>query len=207
LANYRKFIFLLVTVVLFTASGCRVPNIGGAGWDESRDIEEAKHYPQIESNRILVVTEPVPYNTFKQEFDTVFQDFPFRGKPISSAEFEGTETQISGTPYSVSYEDFVLKILRDDVPIIERRLPAVFYMHAVSSGVIIGKSRTEDIILCRTQSRATTGLHYIFMVDGNGEVLFEKIMPAGEDWDILPATNGDIIIGGARTKTTISQRK
>ncbi len=206
MGHYRKYIFLFIVVIAFT-SGCRPSNIGGAGWDEARDIEEAKRYPTIESNRILVVTEEVPYDTFKQEFDTVFQDFPFSGNPISSAKFESTKTQISGTPYLVSYENNVLKILRDDVLIAERKLPRVFYMHPISSGTVLGKSRTEDVILCRTQSRATTGLHYILIVDGNGEILFEKIMGAGKDWDILPGKNGEIIIGGARIKTTISQRK
>jgi len=146
-------------VAITFTSGCRPPNIGGAGWDEEREIEEAKRYPTIKSNRILVSTEEVPYGTFKQEFDTVFQDFPYSGNPISSAKFESTKTQISGTPYLVSYENNVLKILRDDVLIAERKLPRVFYMHPISSGAMIGTSRTEDVILCRTKSRATTGLH------------------------------------------------
>ena len=62
-------------------------------------------------------------------------------------------------------------------------------------------------ILCRTHSRATTGLHYVFVADGNGDILFEKIIKASEDWDILPGNSGEIIIGGARTKTVISPRK
>ena len=80
-------------------------------------------------------------------------------------------------------------------------------MHPISSGVILGNSPTEDIILCRTQSRATTGLHYIFIVDGSGDILFEKVIGAGEDWDIVPGKNEDIIIGGARSKTTLSLRR
>ena len=188
------------------ASGCNLPNIGGAGWDEKQDIEEAKNYPTTESGRISLTTEEVPYGTFKQEFETVFQDFPHSGNPISSAKFESTKTQIRGTPYSVSYENNVLKILREDVLVIERKLPRVFYMHPISSAVALGKTRTEDVILCRTRSRGTTGLHYIFIADGNGEILFEKIMGAGKEWDILPGKNGEIIIGGARIKTTISLR-
>ena len=205
--NYEKHIFLVFTVTaLLITSACRFGGIGGAGWDDSSDVEIAKSYPTTESNRILVTTEEVPYGTFKQEFHTVFQDFPNSGNPISSP-FEITKTEISGTPYSVTYENFVLKILRDDVVIAERKLPRVFYMHPISSASILGKSRTEDVVLCRTNSRATTGLHYIFIADGNGEILFEKIMGASEDWDILPNKNGDIVIGGAKTKTTISQRK
>ena len=118
-----------MVLIVFTTIGCRAPNIGVAGWDEARDIEEAKRYPAIESNRISVTTEEVDYKTFKQEFDNVFQDFPYRGNPISSARFESTKTQINGTPYLVSNENFVLKILRENVLIAERKLPAVFYMH------------------------------------------------------------------------------
>jgi len=191
---------------MFTSSGCRPPNIGGAGWDEVLDVEEAKRYPQIESNRILVTTEEVPYRTFKQEFDTVFQDFQYRGNLIAGVS-EISKTQIARTPYSISYENYVLKVFRDDLLIAERKLPPVFYMHSMNSAVMPGASPPEDRILCRTKSRATTGLHYVFIADGNGEILFEKIMTSGEDWDILPGKDGDIVIGGARTKTTISSRK
>jgi len=205
--NYGKYIFLIVAVIaLAVTSACRFGGIGGAGWDDSGDVETAKRYPATESNRISVATEEVPYDTFKQEFQTVFQDFQHTGNPVPDSS-DITKTPISGTPYSVSYENFVLKVFRDDTVITERKLPGVFYMHPISSGAILGKSRTEDIVLCRTQSRATTGLHYIFIADGNGEILFEKIMSAGEDWDILPGKNGDIVIGGATSKTTISLRK
>jgi hypothetical protein len=205
LANYRKFIFLLVVVVLFPTPGCRTPNIGGVGWDENRDLEEAKRYPAIESNRILVTTEEVPYQTFKQEFDTVFQDFQYRGNLIAGSS-ETPKTQIAGTFYSVSYENFVLKVFRDGGVIAERNLPRVFYMHTMKSAAILGTSKAEDRILCRTQSRATSGLHYVFIADGNGDILFEKIMTAAEDWDILPSADGNIVIGGARSKTVISPR-
>lgn len=205
LKYHGNFIFLFITLALISA--CRSPNIGGVGWDEKKDIEEAKRYPLTKSNRILVKTEEVPFNTFKQESNAVFKDFPYSGDPISSSSFENTKTNISETPYTVSYENNILKILRDDVPISERQLPRVFYMHPISSGATLGNSRAEDLILCRTISRATTGLHYILIIDGNGEILFEKILGAAEDWDILPGNNGDIIIGGARAKTTISQRK
>ncbi len=205
--NYEKHIFLVFTVTaLLITSACRFGGIGGAGWNDSSDVEMAKSYPTTESNRILVTTEEVPYSTFKQEFQTVFQDFPHSGNPVPDTS-DITKTQISGTPYLVSYENFVLKVFRDDTQIAERNLPRVFYMHPISSGAMLGKARTDDVILCRTQSRGTTGLHYIFIIDGNGEILFEKIMGAGEDWDILPGKTGEIIIGGARTKTTISQRK
>ncbi|HEX8247403.1 MAG TPA: hypothetical protein VF599_04400 [Pyrinomonadaceae bacterium] len=135
---YGKYIFLFIAVIVFTAPACRPPNIGGAGWDEEQAVEEAGRYPAIESSRISVATEVVPFKTFKQEFHTVFQDFPYSGNPISSGGAESTKTQISGTPYSVSYENYVLKILRDDVLIAERKLPRVFYMHPMSSG---GNSR------------------------------------------------------------------
>jgi hypothetical protein len=32
-------------------------------------------------------------------------------------------------------------------------------------------------------------------------------MRAADDWDILPGKDGDIVIGGAHSKTTISRRK
>ena len=204
--SYGKYIFLVIVAITLTSASCGFGNIGGAGWDDSTDVEAAKRYTPTESSRITVTTEEVPYGTFKQEFQTVFQDFPHCGNPIPDSS-NITKTQISGTPYSVSFENFVLKVFRDDAVIAERKLPKVFYMHPISSGAIIGKSRTEDIVLCRTSSRATTGLHYIFIVDGDGEILFEKIMSAGDDWDILPSQNGDIVIGGARSKTTISIRK
>lgn len=204
--NYEKYIFLIIGITaLVTISACRFGGVGGAGWDNSGDVETAKRYPTTESNRIATTTEEVAYGTFKQKFQTVFQDFPYSGNPVPNSS-DITKTQISGTPYSISYENFVLKVFRDDAVIVERKLPKVFYMHPVSSGILLGKSRTEDVILCRTQSRGTTGLHYIFIADGNGEILFEKIMGAGDDWDILLSKSGEIIIGGARTKTTISQR-
>jgi hypothetical protein len=206
--NYGKYILLAIVGIALTSASCRFGGVGGAGWDDSGDVENAKRYPTTESNRISITTEEVPYGTFKQEFYTVFQDFPHSGNPVPAPETPDiTKTQISGTPYSVSYERYVLKIFRDEAVIAERKLPRVFYMHPLSSGAILGKSRTEDIILCRTQSRGTTGLHYVFIADGNGEILFEKIIGAGEDWDILPSKNGDIVIGGARSKTTISMRK
>lgn len=206
--NYGKYILLIVIAFTLTSVSCRFGGVGGAGWDDSSDIENAKRYPTTESNRISVTTEEMPYGTFKQEFKTVFQDFPHSGNPVPVSESpEIIKTQISGTPYSVSYENFVLKVLRDDAVIAERKLPRVFYMHPISSGVVLGKSHTEDVVLCRTQSRGTTGLHYVFIADGNGEILFEKIIGAGEDWDILPSQNGDIVIGGARSKITISMRR
>ena len=188
----------LVLVALVLTSAC----VGGAGWDPTDRVEKAKRYPTTQSNRITVKTEEVPAQTFHQEFDTVFNDFPFSGKPI-----DNSATQISGTPYSVSYENFVLRIFREKVVIEERQLPEVFYMHAMSSGAIITGSSKDDVILCRTNSRATTGLHYVLIADGAGEILFERVLRAAEDWDILPGNDGDIVIGGARTKITISKRK
>jgi YD repeat-containing protein len=154
----------------------------------------------------IVTTEEVPYQTFKQEFDSVFRDFKHNGAPIAGSS-DILKTQIAGTLYSVSYENFVLKVFRKGDVIAERKLPRVFYMHPVSSGVIIGKSPADDRILCRTHSRATTGLHYVFIADGNGDILFEKVIKASEDWDILPGNSGEIIIGGARTKIVISERR
>lgn len=205
--NYQKYLSLIntATLLLITMS-CRFSGIGGAGWDDKGDVEIAKQYPTIESNRVVIMREEVPFQTFKQEFDSVFQDFPYNGNLISGS--SGIlKTQISNTPYSISYENFVLKIFRDGEGIAERKLPIVFYMHPISSGVILGKSRAEDRILCRTHSRATTGLHYIFIADGDGDILFEKVVRASEDWDILLGNSGEIIIGGANTKTVITQRK
>ena len=205
--NYQKCILLIITMYsFFVAMSCRPDGIGGAGWDDKRDVETARKYPAIESSRVLVTTSEVPYQTFKQEFDNVFKDFQYSGGLIAGAS-ESLKTKIEGTPYSVSYENFVLKVFRDDEVIAERNLPKVFYMHSMSSGAIIGKSRDEDRILCRTLSRGTTGLHYVFISDGNGDILFEKVVAASEDWDILPGDSGEIIIGGSRTRTVISQRK
>ena len=205
--NYQKFILVTkITISLMLTMSCGFGGIGGAGWDDKGDIETARKYPPTESGRILVTTEEVPYQTFRQEFDSVYQDFPFTGNPIG-ASTKASTTQIVNTPYSVSYENSVLKIFRDANVIVERKLPNIFYMHPVSSAALIGKSRAEDRILCRTYSRATTGLHYIFIADGNGDILFEKIIGASEDWDISPESSGEIIIGGAHTKTIISPRK
>lgn len=204
--NYPKYILLIViSISLIVMVACRFSGVGGAGWDKKDDVETARQYPTIESKRILITTEESPYQTFKQEFDGVFQDFPYNGNLISGSS-EILKTQIANTPYSISYENFVLKIFRDSEIIAERKLPGVFYMHPISSGVILGKSRAEDRILCRTHSRATTGLHYIFIADGNGDILFEKVVKASEDWDILLGNFGEIIIGGANTKTVITQR-
>lgn len=91
---------------------CRLNGFGGAGWDNSDDIETAKSYPTIESSRISVVTDEVDYGTFKREFNTVFEDFPNGGKPISN--FSGTtKTQIGKTQFTISYENFILKIYRN----------------------------------------------------------------------------------------------
>ena len=169
-----------------------------------RDQEIARQYPAIESNRILVTVEEVPFQTFKQEHDGVFSDFEHYGEPVGfyPGEFK---TQIAGTPYSVSYQDFVLKVFRGDNVIAERKLPNIPWS-AIRSAVILGKSPAEDRILCRTRSRAATGRHYVSIFDGNGEILFEKVMRSGDDWVILPGNSGEIIIGGARSKTIISDR-
>jgi len=162
-------------------------------------VEAVNSFPSVQSERTKVTTEEVPYQTFHQEFDTVFDDFPFKGELVTN----GT-SRIGNTVYSISYANFVLKISRGDLVIAERRLPPVFYMHPMNSGVILRTPLDEDLILCRIVSRATTGRHYVLIVNGIGEILFEKIMKAGEDWDILPGKNGEVVIGGAQTKTTIS---
>lgn len=150
--------------------------------------------------------EDVPYQTFKQEFDSVFSVFEHYGDPVGAYPGE-FKTQIAGTPYAVSYEGFVLRVFRGGDVIAERNLPKVFQWYPISSGVILGNSPAEDRILCRTRSRATIGLHYVFIADGNGEILFEKVMKPSEDWDILLGNSGEIVIGGARIKTVISSRK
>ncbi|MBX7062202.1 MAG: hypothetical protein K1X52_11125 [Pyrinomonadaceae bacterium] len=199
--------FHLVVVALFFifSSSCGIGNIGGAGWDTQSDKDSARNYPTIVSNRIRLTSEEVSYGTFEQKFTSVFEDFRYHGEPVPSS--ESINTQISGTPYSVSYKDFVLKVYRAESAILERKLPSVFYMHPVSSAVIPGKSPADDRILCRTNSRATTGLHYILIADGNGEILFEKVVTAAEDWDILLGESGEIIIGGSHTKTVIALNK
>ena len=196
---------LVVVVSSFISSSCGSGGIGGVGWDDEDDVEAARKYPAVESSRILVTTQEVPYRTFKQGFDDVFEDFQYRGAPVG--EWSKTvKTEIAGTPYSVAYENFVLKVFLGNNLIVERKLPPVFYMHPITSAVIPGKSSADDRILCRTHSRATTGLHYILIVDGNGDILFEKVVSGAEDWDILPGESNEIIIGGAQTKTVIAAR-
>jgi hypothetical protein len=197
----KPFIFVLL-IILTSLCGCgRGIGIGGGGWDDAADVEEAKRYPTIKSDRISLATEEVPFGTFRQEFDTVFNDFPYSGKPV-----QNSKTQISGTPYSISHGNFTLKVFRDEAVIAERKLPRIFYMHPVSSGVIPGRARSDDTILCRTNSRATTGLHYVCILNGEGDILFEGILSASEVWDIAPGEGGEIIVGGARTKTVIARQ-
>ena len=204
--DFQEIVFCLAVVVsLFVSPSCGSGGIGGVGWDNEDDVATARNYPAIESSRILVTTQEVPFQTFKQEFDTVFQDFQYRGAPVGESA-ETVKTQIAGTPYSVAYESFVLKVFLGNNLIVERKLPRVFYMHPISSAVIPGKSPADDRILCRTHSRASTGLHYILIVEGRGDILFEKVVTAAEDWDILPGESNELIIGGARTKTVIAQR-
>jgi hypothetical protein len=198
------FCFVL-SVSLIVLSSCGSGGIGGVGWDNPDDIAAARNFPAIESNRLVVTTQEVPFQTFKQEFETVFQDFEYRGAPVG--ESAGiVKTQIRGTSYSIQYENFVLKVFQGNDLIVERRLPRVFNMHPVSSAVIPGKSAADDRVLCRTQSRATTGLHYVLIAEGSGDILFEKVVTAAEDWDILSGESDEIIIGGARTKTVIFMR-
>jgi hypothetical protein len=197
LLGKTTFVYLALVVLVLT-SAC----VGGAGWDATDKIEKAKRYPTTESNRITIQTEEVPPRTFHQEFETVFTDFPFSGKPVDNG-----IAPISGTPYSVSYQNFVLRIFREKAVVAERNLPEVFYMHPMSSAAIVTDSPKDDVILCRTHSRSTTGLHYVLITDGSGEILFEKVLGAAEDWDVLLGSDGVIVIGGARTKTTISKRR
>ena len=198
----RQLAFIF-TIILAVFCGCeRGIDIGGAGWDDAADVEEAKRFPTITSDRISLTTEEVPFRAFRQEFDTVFNDFPHSGSPAKNS-----KTQISGTPYSVSYEHFTLRVFRDDLVIAERKLPRIFYMHPMSSGAMPGGAPGSDTILCRTNSRATTGLHYICILDGEGHILFESVVGASEDWDIIPGDAGEIIIGGARTKIVIARQR
>jgi hypothetical protein len=158
----RLFLRVGAGLLLLVLSACEPGGVGGVGWDSDDDISQAKKYPAIESSRLVLTTQEVPAQTFKQEFDTVFQDFQYRGAPVGESG-ETLRTQIVGTPYSVSYEMFVLKIFRGDDLIVERKLPRVFYMHPLNSAVIPGQSQAHDRILCRSMSRATTGLHYILI--------------------------------------------
>lgn len=203
----RRVVFLLaVGISFFVSSSCGSGDIGGVGWDTQDDVTAARNYPATESNRISVTKEEVRYQTFKQEFERVFHDFPHWGAPVGGWSPETARNQISGTPYSVAYESFVLKVFREGNLIVERKLPRVFYMHSLNSAVIPGKSTADDRILCHTRSRATTALGYILIVDGSGEILFEKVVPGAEDWDILPGESNEIVIGGAQTKTVIAMR-
>ncbi|MCC7306237.1 MAG: hypothetical protein IT173_01625 [Acidobacteria bacterium] len=205
--NYQKYLpFGLILLWLLPMFACQFGGVGGVGWDETDEIEKAKQFSSIESGRISTVTEGVAYGTYKQEFEGVFDDFPYKGNSVG-ASTNPQRTQINGTPYSVSYENFVLTVFRENVSIATRRLPTVFYMHPVSSGAILRNSASNDRVLCRTLSRATTGLHYVLIVDGSGEILFEKVMPASEDWDILFGPRDEVIIGGARTRTIIYENK
>jgi hypothetical protein len=199
-------VFCLAAVVSsFISFSCGSSGIGGDGWDNPDDIAAARKYPSIESSHLVVTTQEVPFQTFKQEFDTVFHDFQYWGAPVGESA-ETIKTQIAGTPYLVAYENFVLKVFRENNLIVERKLPHVFYMHPINSAIILGKSAADDRILCRTQSRATTGLHYILIAEGSGNILYEKVVSAAEDWDILLGESNELIIGGARTKTVIATR-
>jgi len=200
--KFLKFGVLIFAAVSFL-SGCynnkQNQGLGAVGWDSPSDIEEAKHYPSVKSDKVAVTSSEVPFGTFRQEFDNVFQDFPFNSIPVMD-----TKTIIANTRYSISYEKFVLKLYLDDNVVAERTLPKVFYMHKVVSGAILGNTGEEDIILCRTFSRGTTGLHYICIFNGKGDVLYESVFSAKDDWDIVLGENREIIIGGAKTKTVIN---
>ena len=196
---------LAVGMSVFVLASCGSFGIGGVGWDDEDDVAAARKYPAIESSRISVTTQEVPYQTFKQEFDTVFQDFKYHGAPVGGS-LETIKTQIPETSYSVAYENYVLKVFLGDNLIVERKLPRVFYIHAMNSAVIPGKSVADDRILCLTRSRATTALSYILIVDGSGDILFEKVVRGAEEWDILPGESNEVIIGGASTKTVIATR-
>lgn len=200
--RYLRFVVLIFVTVSFL-SGCysnkQNQGLGAVGWDSPSDIEEAKQYPSVKAENVVVTSSETPYGTFYQEFDTVFQDFPYSGIPVMDA-----KTKINNTRYSIAYENFSLKLYSDDNIIIERKLPKIFYMHKMASGLIPGKSGEADIILCRTNSRATTGLHYIGIFNGKGEVLYENVLSTKDDWDIVLDKNREIIIGGANTKIVIN---
>jgi hypothetical protein len=199
----QKKMLILVCFVLVLICGCYTnknnPGIGAVGWDDPNSVEGAKNYPTTRSERVTVTTSETPYGTFHQGFDTVFNDFPFKGTPVMDA-----KTSVAGTDYSVSYDKFILKIFRGDSVIAEKKLPQIFYMHAMNSGVIKGASGGDDIILCKIFSRSTTGLSYVGIFDGTGEILYETVMSVGDVWDILPGKDGEIVIGGARSKTLIT---
>lgn len=196
---------LLLGASFFFLSSCESGGVGGVGWDSEDEVAEARSFPSIESSRLVVTTQDVPFQTFKQQFETVFEDFEYRGAPVGES-VGIARTEINGTLYSVSYENFILKVLRGNDLIAERKLPSVFGMHPISSAFVPGGTPEEDRVICRTHSRATTGLHYILIVEGSGEVLFEKVVTAAEDWDIAPGNPNEIIIGGARTKTVLTIR-
>lgn len=180
--------------------GCgRGGSIAGAGYDSPADVEEARRFPAAESASVSVTTGEVPTGTFRQEFDSIFDDFPQHGGASL-----GAQAAIEGSPYTISYENYVLRLFRGESVIFERTLPRVFYMHPVNSGLLPGETRDEDLLVFRARSRATTGLHYVCVVSGRGGTLFERVMPAYEVWDITATKDREIIVGGARTKTVIA---
>lgn len=193
---------LLMMVAAAGASGCRGwGGFGGAGYDPAAAVEEARRFPATQSASVSVTTVEVPAGTFRQEFDSIFDDFPRRGRPS-----QGSQAAIEGSSYTVSYENYLLRLFRGESVIFEQRLPRVFYMHPVNSGLLPGESGEEDLAVFRVRSRATTGLHYVCVVSGRGEVIFERVMHAYEVWDITATKDGEIIVGGARTKTVITGR-
>ena len=193
---------LLLVMAAACTSGCwKWGGFGGAGYDPAAEVEEAKRFPATQSGSVSVTTAEVPAGTFRQEFDSIFDDFPRRGG-VSL----GSQAAIEGSPYTVSYENYVLRLSRGGGVIFERKLPRIFYMHPVNSGLLPGGSSDEDVIIFRGRSRATTGLHYVCVVSGRGEVLFERILRAYEVWDITATKDREIIVGGARTKTVMALR-
>lgn len=125
----KQLLFLLI-IMLTGLCGCgRGLGIAGAGWDDDAKVEEAKRYPTTKSDRISLTVQSVPHGSFRQEYDTVFNDFPHSGKPV-----QNSKTRIDGTPYSVSYKDFTLRVFKGEVMVAQRKLPKVFYMHPIMFG-------------------------------------------------------------------------
>jgi hypothetical protein len=70
-----KFVFCIVAVASFMC-GCynnkQNQGLGAVGWDSPSDIEEAKQYPSVKAENIVITNSEMPYGTFHQEFEMVF---------------------------------------------------------------------------------------------------------------------------------------
>lgn len=189
----KKYKALFSTVLLLLCS-C----IAGAGFDCSRDIRKAENWPAVYAESVRIEEHEIPFRTYTQTFNRIFDDFPFVAQPIKRS-----STHIPNTPYDVSYNNFILEISRQGKEIVRLKLPNVFYMHPLLSCCLRCDDSDDDIILVCIRSRATTGLVYIGAFSGKGEILISEVLGSGDVWDIKYINPAKMIVGGAKSQLTI----